>query len=138
MVISLDEQEEQEKTSPTSPPDHEKGHPAVYEYHPKSPVYPPPSESSDEEDFSSIPDLVTPAEEMSPGSDHLNDSSYETQGTVPADVNANQDSFQDKDKQKTLAQALEDDLSKAPWQKESAKGPLEDLEKNPKSCQVHL
>ena len=54
---------------------------------------------------------------------------YETQGTVPADVNANQDSFQDKDKQETLAQALEDDLSKAPWQKESAKGPLEDLEK---------
>ena len=40
-----------------------------------------------------------------------------------------QDSFQDKDKQETLAQALEDDLSKAPWQKESAKGPLEDLEK---------
>ena len=40
-----------------------------------------------------------------------------------------QDSFQDKDKQETLAEALEDDLSKAPWQKESAKGPLEDLEK---------
>ena len=128
LVISSDE-EEQDKTSPTSPPDHEKGHPAVYEYQPKSPVYPPPSDSSDEEDFSSIPDLVTPAEEMSPAPDHLNDSGYETQGTVPADVNANQDSFQDKDKQETLAQALEDDLSKAPWQKESAKGPLEDLEK---------
>ena len=66
---------------------------------------------------------------MSPAPDHLNDSGYETQGTVPADVNANQDSFQDKDKQETLAQALEDDLSKAPWQKDSAKGPLEDLEK---------
>ena len=39
------------------------------------------------------------------------------------------DSFQDKDRQKTLAQALEDDLSKAPWQKESTKEPLEDLEK---------
>ena len=69
---------------------------------------------------------------MSPAPDHLNDSGYETQGTVPADVNANQDSFQDKDKQETLAQALEDDLSKAPWQKESAKGLLEDLEKIPK------
>ena len=89
----------------------------------KSPVYPPPSDSSEEEDFSSIPDLVTPAEEMSPVPDHLNDSGYETQGTVPADVNANQDSFQDKDKQETLAQGLEDDLSKAPWQKESTKGP---------------
>ena len=129
LVISLDEEEEEDKTSPTSPPDHEKGHPAVYEYQPKSPVYPPPSDSSEEEDFSSIPDLVTPAEEMSPAPDHLNDSGYETQGTVPADVNANQDSVQDKDKQETLAQALEDDLSKAPWQKESTKGPLEDLEK---------
>ena len=129
VVISSDDEEEQEKTSPTSPPDHEKGHPAVYEYQPKSPVYPPPSDSSDEEDFSSIPDLATPAEEMSPVPDQLNDSGYETQDTAPADVNADQDSFQDKDRQKTLAQALEDDLSKAPWQKESAKGPLEDLEK---------
>ena len=49
--------------------------------------------------------------------------------TAPANVNADQDSFQDKDRQETLAQALEEDLSKAPWQKESAKGPLEDLEK---------
>ena len=124
VVISSDEEEEQDKTSPTSPPD-----PAVYEYQPKSPVYPPPSDSSNEGDFSSIADLVTPAEEMSPAPDHLNDSGYETQGTDPADVNSDQDSFQDKDKQETLAQALEDDLSKAPWQKESAKGPLEDLEK---------
>ena len=113
-VISSDKEEEQDKTSPTSPPDHEQGHPGVYEYQPKSPVYPPPSDSSEEEDFSSIPDLVTPAEEMSPAPDHLNDSSYETQGTIPADVNADQDSFQGKDKQETLAQALEDDLSKAP------------------------
>ena len=41
LVISSDE-EEQDKTSPTSPPDYEKVHPAVYEYQPKSPVYPPP------------------------------------------------------------------------------------------------
>ena len=66
---------------------------------------------------------------MSPVPDQLNDSGYGTQDTTPADVNADQDSFQDKDRQKTLAPALEDDLSKAPWQKESAKGPLEDLEK---------
>ena len=76
-----------------------------------------------------MPDLVTPAEKMSPAPDHLNDSGYETQGTTLADVNADQDSFQDKDKQETLAQALEKDLNNAPWQKESAKGPLEDLEK---------
>ena len=50
VVISSDEEDEQDKTSPTSPPDHEKGHPAVYEYQPKSPAYPLPSDSSDEED----------------------------------------------------------------------------------------
>ena len=64
VVINSDE-EEQERTSPTSHPDHEKGCPAVYKYQPKSPVYPPTSEGSDEEDFSSIPDLATTAEEMS-------------------------------------------------------------------------
>ena len=129
VVINSDDKGEQERTSPTSPPDHEKGHPAVYKYQPKSPVYPPPSESSDEEDFSSIPDLATPAEEMTPTPDQLNDSGYETQDVAPADVNADQDSFQDKDRQKTLAQALAEDLSKPPWQKESVKGPLKDLEK---------
>ena len=106
-----------------------KGHPAVYEYQPKSPSIAFPSEGSDEEDFSSIPDLATPAEEMSTTPDQPNDSGYKTQDTAPADVNADQDSFKDKDRQKALAQALEDHLSKAPWQKESAKGPLKDLEK---------
>ena len=67
--------------------------PAAYEYQPKSPVYPPPSDSSEEEDFSSIPDLATPAEEMSPVPDQLNDSGYGTQNTAPADVNADQDRF---------------------------------------------
>ena len=76
-----------------------------------------------------MPDLITPEEGMSPVPDHSNDSGYEVQDRAPADVNADQDSFQDKDRQETLAQALEEDLSKAPWQKESAKGPLEDLEK---------
>ena len=129
VVIHSDDKEEQERTSPTLPPDHEKGHPAIYEYQLKSPVYPPPSEGSDEEDFSSIPDLATPPEEKSPTPDLPNDTGDEAQDVAPADVNADQDSFQDKDRQKTLALALEEDLSKAPWQKESAKRPLEDLEK---------
>ena len=129
MVIHSDDKEEQERTSPTLPPDHEKGHPAIYEYQLKLPVYPPPSEGSNEEDFSSIPDLATPPEEKSPTPDLPNDAGDEVQDVAPADVNADQDSFQDKDRQTTLALALEDDLSKAPWQKETAKGPLEDLEK---------
>ena len=91
LVRSLDEEEEQDKTSPMSPPDHKKGYPAVYEYQPKSPVYPPPSDSSDKEEFSSMPDLVFPAEGMSPIPSDLNDSGYETQTSAPADVNANQE-----------------------------------------------
>ena len=102
---------------------------AIYEYQPKSPAYPHPSESSDEGEFGSIPDLVTPPKGMSPAPDNSNDPGYETQGTVPADANADQDSFQDKDRQKTLAQALEKDLNNAPWQEEDPKGPLEDFKK---------
>ena len=113
----------------TTPPDHERGHPTVHEYQPKSPVYPPPSDSSDDEDFSSMPDLVIPEEGMSPVTDHSNDSGYETHGSALADVSANQDSFQDKDRQMTLAQALEKELHKAPWQKQLATGPIDDLKK---------
>ena len=54
---------------------------------------------------------------------------YETCSSAPADVNADQDSFQDKDRQTTLAQALEKELHKAPWQKQLATGPIDDLKK---------
>ena len=103
VVIDSNDNEEKERTLPTSPPDHEKGHSAVHKYQPKSLVYPPPSDSSDDEDISSVSDLVTPEEGMSPVPDHSNDSGYEAQDMAPADVNADQDSFQDKDRQKTLA-----------------------------------
>ena len=53
--------------------------------------------------------------------------------SAPADVNANQDSFQDKDRQKTLAQGLEKELHKAPWQKQLATGPIDDLKKMTKT-----
>ena len=132
LVVSSDEEEGQDSTSPTSPPDHEKGHSTTYEYQPKSPVYPPPSDSSDGEEFSSIPDLVPPAEGMSPVPDYMNDSGYETQTTAPADINTNQDSFQDKDRQKNLAQALEKELNQAPWQKETANGPLRTWKRSPR------
>ena len=118
----------QDTTSPTSPPDHERGHPTTYEYQPKSPVYPPPSDNSDDEEYSSIPDLVSPTVGMPPTPDDLPDSGYKMQSTAPADVNADNDSFQDKDRQKKLAHALKKELDQAPWQKE-ANGPLEDLEK---------
>ena len=60
-----------------------------------------------------MPDRVTPEEGMSPVTDDSNNSGYETLGSAPADVNADQDNFQDKDRQKTLAQALEKELHKA-------------------------
>ena len=58
---------------------------------------------------------------------------YETSGSALADVNADQDSFQDKDRQMTLAQALEKELHKAPWQKQLATGPIDDLKKMTKT-----
>ena len=80
-----------------------------------------------------MPDLVTPEEGMSHVTDHSNDSGYETRNYAPADDNANQDSFQDKDRQKTLAQGLEEELHKAPWKKQLATGPLDDLKKMTKT-----
>ena len=80
-----------------------------------------------------MPDLVTPEEGMSPVPDHSNDSGYETQGTTPADVNADKDSFHNKDRQKTLAQGLEKELHKAPWQKQLATGPINDLKRMTKT-----
>ena len=133
LEISSDEEEDQDKTSSTSPPDHERGHPTVHEYQPKSLVYPPPGDSSDDEDLSSMPDLVTPEEGMSPVTDHSNNSGYETHNYAPADDYADQDSFQDKDRQKTLAQGLEKELHKAPWKKQLATGPLDDLKKMTKT-----
>ena len=80
-----------------------------------------------------MPDLVTPEEGMSPVPDHSNNAGYETQGSAPADVNANQDNFQDKDRQETLAQALEKEFHKAPWQKQLTLGPIDDLKKMTKT-----
>ena len=80
-----------------------------------------------------MPNLVAPEEGMSPVTDHSNDSGYETCGSALADDNANQDSFQDKDRQMTLAQALEKELHKAPWQNQLATGPIDDLKKMTKT-----
>ena len=80
-----------------------------------------------------MPDLVTPEEGMSPVMDPSNDSGYETCGYAPADDNADPDSFQDKDRQKTLAQSLEKELHKAPWKKQLATGPIDDLKKMTKT-----
>ena len=66
---------------------------------------------------------------MSPVTDHSNDSGYENCDYAPADDNANQD----KDRQKTLAQGLVKELHKAPWKKQLATGPIDDLKKMTKT-----
>ena len=70
---------------------------------------------------------------MSPVTDDSNNSGYETLGSAPANVNADQGNFQDKDREKTLVQALEKELHKAPWQKQLALGPINDLKKMTKT-----
>ena len=85
-----------------------------------------------------MPDLVTTEEGMSPVTDPSSDSGYETRNYVPADDNAKQDSLQDKDRQKTLAQGLEKELHKAPWKKQPATGPLDDLEKMTKTVKPSM
>ena len=70
---------------------------------------------------------------MSPVTDHSNKSGYEICCSAQTDVNANQDSFQDKDRQKTLAQGLEKELHKTPWQKQLATEPIDDLKKMTKT-----
>ena len=69
VVISSDEEEEQDKISPSSPPDQEKGHPAVYEYQPKSPAYPPPSDQLQMKTLAVCLTWRSPAGEMSPVSE---------------------------------------------------------------------
>ena len=56
---------------------------------PKSPVYPPPDDSSENAEFSNVPDLETPREQMSPVQDKPKEPDHATHMTVPADANAN-------------------------------------------------
>ena len=65
---------------------------------PKSPVYPPPDDSSENAEFSSVPDLETPREQMSPVQDKPKESDHATHITVPADANAEMDYFKDTDR----------------------------------------
>ena len=71
--------------SPQSPPDHERGHQPL-EYVPKSPVYPPPDDSSENAEFSSIPDLETPREQMSPVQGKPKEPDHATHMKAPADA----------------------------------------------------
>ena len=71
--------------SPQSPLDHERGHQPL-EYVPKSPVYPPSDDSSENAEVCSIPDLETPREQMSPVQGKQKQPDHEIHMTVPADA----------------------------------------------------
>ena len=111
--------------SPQSPPDHERGHPPL-EYVPKSPVYPPPDDSSEE---SSVLDLETPREQMTPDPEKLKKPDNVNNMEVPADANADKDHFQEIARQNTLRQQLSKELSEAPWNEDTSRQPLTQLEK---------
>ena len=94
----------------------------------------PPGDNSDDKDLSSMPDLVTPRRRDVP----LSQTTLMTQVMKPMTMlqlmtMPNQNSFQDKDRQKTLAQGLAKELHKAPWKKQLATGPLDDLKKMTKT-----
>ena len=113
---------------PQSPPDHERGHHPV-RYVPKSPVYPPPDDSSENAEFSSVPDLETPREQMSPVQDKPKESDHATHMTVPADANGDMDHFKETDRQDFLRQQLNKELNEAPWNQDASQQALKQMEK---------
>ena len=107
VVDSSDEETEttdedhKDDLSPQSPPDHEKGCQPL-KYVPKSPVYPPPDDSSENAEFSSIPDLETPREQMSPAQGKPKEPDHGTHLMALADACTDMDHFEDTDRQDTL------------------------------------
>ena len=91
-----------------SPPDHEKGCQPL-KYMPKSPVYPPLDDSSENAEFSSILDLGTPREQMSPDKEKPKEPDHGTHMTALADAHTDMDHFDDTDRQDTLKQQLDRD-----------------------------
>ena len=96
-----------------SPSDHERGHQPL-EYVPKSPAYPPSSNSLEDEEFSSIPHLKTPREQLSPVQEKPEESDHGTHMITPADACTDMDHFEDIDRQDTLRQQLEKEINEAP------------------------
>ena len=114
--------------SPQSPPDYERGHQPL-EYVPKSPVYPCPDDSSENAEFSSIPDLETPKEQMSPVQGKPKEPDHATHMKAPADARADMDHFGDIDRQDVFKQQLDKEINGAPWNQDASQQALEEMEK---------
>ena len=95
---------------------------------PKSPVYPPPDDSLENAKVSSIPDLQTPREQMSPVQGKPKESDHEIYMTVPANAQADMDHFGDTDRQNTLRQQLDKEINEAPWNQDASQQTLEQME----------
>ena len=76
--------------SPQSPADHERGHQPL-EYVPKSLVYPPPDDSSENAELGNNPDLETPREQISHGQGKPKEPDHATDMKAPADAQADMD-----------------------------------------------
>ena len=112
--------------SPQSPPDHKRG-PQPTECVPKSPVYPPPSDHSSEEE--SIPELESCSGQMTPETEETQKIDQDNHMQVPADVNADKDHFKDGYRQDTLRQKLGKELGQAPCKEKTSGQPLQELKR---------
>ena len=96
---------------------------------PKSPVYPPPDDSSENAEFSSIPDLETPREQMSPVQGKPKQPDHATHMKIPADAQADMDHYGDTDRQDILKLQFDKELNEAPWNQNASQHALEQMEK---------
>ena len=113
---------------PQSPPDHEKGHQPL-KYVPRFPVYPPLDDSSENAEFSSIPYLEIPREQMSHVQGKPKEPDHGTHMMAPVGACTDVDHFEDTDRQDTLRQQLDKEINGAPWHKDGSQQALEEMEK---------
>ena len=91
----------------------------------------PPTDDSSED--SSVPDLDTPREQMTPDTEKLKKPDHDNNLEVPADANADRDFFQDIDRQNTVRQQISKELSEVPWNEYPSGQALTQLERNSKT-----
>ena len=96
-----------------------------------------PVKSSEDEEFTSIPDLETPREQLSPVQENPEKPDHGAM-IVPADAHADIDHFEDTDRQDNLRQHLEKEINEAPWHKDVSQKALEGMEKLLRLSSQHM
>ena len=96
---------------------------------PRSPVYPPPDDSLENAEFSSIPDIETPREQISPDQRKPKESDHGIHLMASADAHADMNHFEDTDRQDILKQQFDTETNGAPWHQDASQQALEEMEK---------